>query len=112
LTQVVFGLAAAALVVGGVVAVGNVARDSLGPHDRYLLPFNEIECPSPAGQDRTDFLGEVQYNGAFPDKLYLLDPTLSDRLKAAFAAHKRVEKVGKVTIGPGKRVQVELTFRP
>ena len=112
LTHVVFGLAVAALVVGGVVAVGNVARDALGPHDRYLLPFSEIECPSPPGQDRAEFLGEVQYNGAFPDELYVLDPTLSDRLKAAFAAHKRVEKVGKITIGPGKRVQVELTFRP
>jgi hypothetical protein len=109
---VVFGLAAAALVVGGVVAVGNVARDSLGPHDRYLLPFNEIECPAPPGQDRARFLDEVQYNGAFPDQVYVLDPTLSDRLKAAFADHKRVEKVSKVTIGPGKRVQVELTFRP
>ena len=112
LTHVVFGLAAAALVVGGVVAVGNVARDSLGPHDRYLLPFNEIECPAPPGRDRAEFLADVQYNGAFPDQLYVLDPTLSDRLKTAFAAHKRVEKVGQVTIGPGKRVQVELTFRP
>ena len=56
LTQIVFGLAAAALVVGGVVAVGNVARDSLGPHDRYLLAFNEIECPAPPGQDRAELL--------------------------------------------------------
>lgn len=111
LTQIVFGLGVAGLVVAGVVAVGNLARDSLGPHDRYLLPFAEIDCPAPPGQDRAVFLGEVQYNGPFPDRVNVLDPTLPDRLKAAFAAHPRVEKVGKVTIGPGRRVEVELTFR-
>jgi hypothetical protein len=109
---VVLGLAAAGLVVGGVVAVGNVARDSLGPSDRYLLAFSEIECPAPPGQDRAGFLDDVQYNGAFPDQVYVLDPNLPDRLKEAFGRHRRVEKVGKITIGPGKRVRVELTFRP
>ena len=61
LAQVVLGLGAVALAVGGVVAVGNVARDALGPNDRYLLPFAEIDCPAPPGKDRAEFLGEVQY---------------------------------------------------
>ncbi|HKB04033.1 MAG TPA: hypothetical protein VKD90_17555 [Gemmataceae bacterium] len=112
LAQIVLGLGAAALVVGGLVAVGNAARDSLGPHDRYLLAFNEIECPSPSGKDRAEFLGEVQYNGAFPDRVYVLDPALPDRLRAAFARHPKVDRVGRITVIPPKRVQVELTFKP
>ena len=112
LAQVVLGLGAAALVVGGVIAVGNVARDRLGPSDRYLLPFTEIECPAPPGQDRAEFLGEVQYIGPFPDRVNVLDPTLPDRLRAAFARHRKVERVGKITVLPPRRVLVELTFRP
>ena len=113
LAQVVLGLAAVALAVGGVVAVGNAARDSLRPSERYLVPFSEIECPAPPGQNRIEFLGEVQYiDPPFPDRINILDPTLPDRLRAAFAKHWRVARVGKVTLVPPKRVQVELTFRP
>jgi hypothetical protein len=112
LTQVILGLAAAALAVGGVVAVGNIARDALGPHDRYLLPFDGIECPTPPGQDRAVFLGEVQYTGRFADRVNVLDPTLPDQLRAAFARHPRVESVGRITVVPPRRVTVELAFRP
>lgn len=112
LAQVVLGLGAVGLAVAGVIAVGNAARESLGPHDRYLLPFTRIECPAPPGQDRAEFLGEVQYIGRFPDVVNVLDPTLPDRLRKAFADHKRVQAVGRVTVLPPKRVVVELTFRP
>jgi hypothetical protein len=111
LVQVLLGLGVSALVVGGLVAVGNIARDSLGPHDRYLLPFAEIECPAPPGQDRVEFLGEVQYNGQFPDSVNVLDPTLPDRLRTAFLKHRRVERVGKIEVLPPKKVRVELKFR-
>jgi hypothetical protein len=77
-----------------------------------LLSFTEIDCPTPPGQDRAVFLGEVQYIGMFPDRVNVLDPTLQDKLRAAFAAHKRVAKVGRISVSPPKRVQVELTFRP
>ena len=108
--QVLLGLACAGLAVAGVIAVGNVARESLGPHDRYLLPFFEMECPSPPNQDRLEFLGEVQYSGQFPDKINVLDPTLPDRLRSAFSRHPRVEKVGKITLLAPRRIIVELTF--
>lgn len=111
LVQIVLGLIVSALVVGGLVAVGNIARNSLGPHDRYLLPFTEIDCPSPPGQDRIEFLGEVQYNGQFPDAVNVLDPTLPDRLRTAFLKHRRVERVGKIEVLPPKKVRVELKFR-
>jgi hypothetical protein len=112
LAQVVLGLAAVALAVGGVVAVGNVARDALGPSDRYLLPFAEIDCPVPPGKDRAEFLGEVQYNGRFPDRINVLDPGLPDRLREAFRQHPRVAQVNGVRVLAPRRVQVELTFRP
>ena len=112
LIQVVFGLAVAALIVGGVIAVGNVARDSLGPRDRYLLPFTDIECPVPPGQSREEFLEEVRYIEPSPEKLNVLDPTLPDRLHSSFSKHKRVERVAKVSVFPPKRIVVELTFRP
>ena len=112
LAQVVLGLAAVALAVGGVVAVGNVARDALGPTDRYLLPFHEIDCPVPPGKDRAEFLGEVQYNGKFPDRINVLDPGLPDQLREAFRQHPRVARVNAVRVLAPKRVEVELTFRP
>lgn len=111
LAQVVFGLAAVALAVGGVVAVGHVARDAIRPSDRYSLPFADIDCPAPPGQSKVEFLGEVQYNGKFPDRVNVLDPTLVDRLRAAFAAHPRVAHVGAIRILSPREVQVELTFR-
>jgi hypothetical protein len=112
LAHVALGLGAAAVVVGGVIAVGNAARDTLGPQDRYLVPFAEIDCPAPPGQDRAAFLGEVQYNGSFPDQVNVLDPALPDRLRKAFGEHRRVSEVGRVAVIPPKRVRVELTFRP
>ena len=112
LAQVVLGLAAVALAVAGVVAVGNVARDALGPHDRYLLPFAEIDCPAPPGKDKAEFLAEVQYNGRFPDRVNVLDPALPDRLREAFREHPRVARVGKITVLPPRRIEVDLAFKP
>jgi hypothetical protein len=111
LVQVVLGLAAVAVAVGGVVAVGHVARDAIRPNDRYLLSFADIDCPTPPGQTKSEFLEEVQYNGKFPDRVNVLDPTLPDRLRAAFAAHRRVASVRTIRVLSPRQVQVELTFR-
>ena len=111
LAQAVLGLGAAALAVAGVVAVGNIARNALGPQDRYQLRFADIECPTPPGQHRAEFLEEVRYLGKLPDPVNVLDPVLPGQLRDAFAAHRRVARVGKVTVLPPRRVQVELTFR-
>ena len=54
----------------------------------------------------------MQYNGKFPDRVSVLDPTLPDRLREAFREHPRVAKVGKITVLSPNRVQVELTFKP
>lgn len=105
------GLGVAALVIAGVIAVGNAARDSIGRPDRYQFAFADIECPVPSGMDRAKFLGEVQYNGQFDDQVSVLDPTLPDRLRVAFERHRRVEKVVKVQVLPPKRIVIDLTFK-
>ena len=110
--QVLVAVLVAGLAITGIIAVGNAARDSLGPHDRYLLPFNQIGCATPPGVDRAAFLGEVQYIGQFPDSINVLDPTLPERLRSAFERHRRVQRVIKISVTPPKRVHVELVFRP
>jgi hypothetical protein len=111
LIQVALGLLVCGLIVGGVVAVGNVARQSLGPQDRYAVPFAQIECPVPSGEGKAQFLEEVQYIGSFPDTLNVLDPALPEKLREAFARHKRVQKVIRVQVLTPKRIVVELAFR-
>lgn len=110
--QIALGFGIAVLALAGIIAVGNVARDSLGPQHRYEMPFAEIECPAPPGMDHSKFLGEVQYNGQFDDTLNLLDADLPGRLRAAFEQHRRVERVLNVRVLPPKRVVVELKFKP
>ena len=110
LAQVVAGLAVAALVVAGVIAVGNAARDALGPRDRYLLPFNEIEAPALPEWTRP-VLDEVRYLGPYP-KLNVLGPGLVDMVRRGLLSTAAVKSVEKVSVLPPKRVRVELTFRP
>lgn len=112
LMRVTLAVSALALVLGGLVAVGNLARDTLGPADRYRVDFMSIECSSPKGKTRENFLGEVQYNGRFSDDLSVLDPSLPDKLRVAFARHQSVDEVVKITVRPPKRIIVELKFRP
>ncbi|MCX7664131.1 MAG: hypothetical protein N2112_01140 [Gemmataceae bacterium] len=99
------------LAFSGIFALSKAARESLGPRERFLLPFQEIECRTPPHQEKADFLGEVQYLGAFPDKINLLERGLSQRLEQAFQKHKQVEAVEKVEILPSRRIRVSLSFK-
>lgn len=112
LGRVFITLAGVSLVVGGLIAIGNSLRESLGPQERYTLPFSDVECPAPPGQERAKFLIDVQYLGEMPDKLSVLDPLLRDKLTAAFVRHPRVERVDEIHIDAPKHIRVSLTFRP
>jgi hypothetical protein len=101
-----------ALFLLGVAALGRAARQQLRGHERYTVAFAAIDCEPPPGQDRADFLDEVQYLGGLPDQLSLLEPGLGPRLAVAFALHPRVESVERVTLAPGGRVHVRLRHRP
>ena len=104
-------LLAVALFLGGLVIVGQLARDSLADRDRYQFPFSRIECAAPPGMSRTDFLDEVQYLAGLPDRVNVLDEGLPARLAHAFALHPRVAKVEGVQVRSAEQIQVRLVFR-
>jgi hypothetical protein len=110
---VVVGLAmgSAAAVLFALLEVGAWSRHALAERDRYLLPFDEIECLSPPGMERSLFLAEVRYLAEHPERIRLLDAGAAGRLADAFAKHRWVARVEQVEIGPGRRVGVRLTFR-
>jgi hypothetical protein len=95
----------------GVLWINQWTRQRMVNWDRYTLAFADIECPPPPHQSRAEFLAEVQYLGALPDRLQVLDDTLTSRLEQAFANHPSVEKVLEVKILPPRRVQVRLVYR-
>src|SRR4051812_35461692 len=100
-----------ALLLVGLVILGQNARDDLSGRGRYSIPFAEVVCNLPPGQARADFLEEVQYYGEVADPLRVLDDGLPPRLADAFARHPWVEKVEKVEVRPPRQVEVQLTFR-
>jgi hypothetical protein len=102
---------AVGLVLGGLIWVGKLALGELRDHNRYTLDFADIDCPSPPGQSRAEFLDEVQYLASLPARLRLLEEDLPRRLAVCFASHPWVEKVERVEIAPPKHVRVKLSFR-
>jgi hypothetical protein len=104
-------LAAPLLFLAGLIALGNLALVQLRDHERYSLAFADINCPAPPGRQRRQFLDEVQYLGALPGRLQVLDADLPRRLAEAFALHPWVESVEGVEITPARRVHVRLRHR-
>lgn len=111
MAQLVVAVVGAGLVLFGVIALGKAARDRLRRDERYTLTFADIECPSPPGMGRDEFLPEVQYLGRLPDRLPALDDQTPARLADAFALHPWVEKVEEVRVVPPDRACVRLAFR-
>jgi hypothetical protein len=100
-----------ALVLGGLIGLGQWAREQIRDQDRYTFRFPDIDCTPPPGQERQDFLDEVQYLAGLPEQLHLLDEDLRKRLAEAFAQHPWVEKVDQVVIEAPRQVHVRLTYR-
>jgi hypothetical protein len=99
------------VVVGGLIALGEHAREQLRGHERYTISFAEVEClPPPPYQPRGDFLDEVRYLSRLPRGLQLLDPDLGRRLAEGFAQHPWVKKVERVEVS-GRQVRVRLVYR-
>jgi hypothetical protein len=101
-----------ALFLGGVIWAGRWGLEQLQGSNRYNVAFADIECEPPVGMDRQKFLDEVRYyEPRFPERLGLLDESLSPHLRQGFAKHPWVEKVDDVTIKPPKQIIVKLTPR-
>jgi hypothetical protein len=97
--------------VWGVKWLGDSARRGIAPRDRYTVLFGDIECDAPAGFHRRVFLAEVEYHSRFPSSFQSLDPDLTPKLTAAFAAHPWVAAVESVAVEPPSTVRVKLKFR-
>jgi hypothetical protein len=111
ITTAVLTVVAAALVLVGFILAGRQFRSRLQNDPRYLVSFQEIECPAPPGSTRIEFLHEVQFLAELPENLSTLDDSVESQLRTSFARHSWVEKVDRVQSGPGRRIHVELTFR-
>jgi hypothetical protein len=97
--------------LAGIVVAGRWARAQLRHQEDCSITFTAIDCSVPVGLSRSDFLAEVQYLAALPDRLCLLDLTLPARLKDAFERHPWVEEA---RVGQGRAprtVRIDLTFR-
>src|SRR5438309_1362544 len=91
-------LAGLGLLLVGLAAFGPWALEQLRPRDRYRLSLAEVDCPSPPGLAKNEFLEEVQYYGELPEELEVLDRHLPGRLADAFALHPWVERVERVEV--------------
>jgi hypothetical protein len=111
LSQLGIPVLAASLFLAGLIVAGRLARDGLRQQERYTIAFADIECPPAPGQERGDFLGEVQYLAGLPDRLSLLEDDLAERLHQAFGRHPWTEKVTRVEVNLPGQVQVELVYR-
>jgi hypothetical protein len=108
------GVALTLLVAGllaGIIWLGQMTREQIRSHDRYITAFADIDCPAPSGMTRNDFLDEVRYLASFPAQFGVLDEGLSEKLASAFGRHPWVTKVEGIDLEPPRRVQVRLVFR-
>jgi hypothetical protein len=103
--------ASAGLSVLAVLSIGVVAREAVHDRDRFTVSFAEINCTPPPGQERHDFLAEVQYLAGMPDRSSILEEGLASRIADAFARHPCVEEVDRVALLPDRPVSVRLRFR-
>jgi hypothetical protein len=102
---------AAAVFLAALVGAGRLARAGLRQDERYRIAFADIDCPPPPGQERGDFLGEVQYLAGLPERLSLLEDDLAERLHQAFGRHPWTAGVTRVEVALPRQVRVELVYR-
>jgi hypothetical protein len=76
-----------------------------------MVAFTDINCTPPPGQDCLDFLAEVQYLAGMPDRLSVLDDSLSARLADAFARHPSVNKIQRIAVQRPRQVEIQVDFR-
>jgi hypothetical protein len=111
LGQLLTALGIAVLLILGLWAIHAATSARVRDQDKYQIALADIDCPSPPGQSRDDFLSEIQYLADLPPRLSVLDSGLAGKLAEAFAAHPWVEKVNRVEIVPKGQVNVSLVFR-
>ena len=76
-----------------------------------LMPFANINCPSPMALSKSEFLDEVRYLGNLKEELDLLEDGILGRVFLAFQLHPWVLKVVDVQRDGPKNLKVILDFR-
>jgi hypothetical protein len=109
--RIVAVLAAIALVIGGLIALGHWGLAQLRSNDRYLVPLAALECQPPPALTREEFLDEVRYYSGLAEKVSLLDDDLPAHLRAAFAMHPWVAKVDEIEVVPPRQLKARLSYR-
>lgn len=100
-----------AAALGGLIALGRWARDELRADERFRVNFEDIDCESPPGLKRAEFLGQVQYNARLPNRVSFAEGGPIDVLRDAFLKHPWVTEVNEIEPRPPGRLRVRLTFR-
>jgi hypothetical protein len=101
----------AALLLSGLLWLGQWTREQLRDQARFQVAFADIACSPPPGVGRGDFLDEVLYYGDGPERFSILEDGLAVKLEHVFARHPWVERVDKVEVQPPSTVHVSLTYR-
>jgi hypothetical protein len=108
------GLLSAAIVAGS-IAVALGLWQKLRPHvsvqPEYLVDVRDIGLTLPPSWIRANVKAEVLRDASLPPQLSILDETLNERLKQAFALHPWIASVEKVETGYPARVSVTVTYR-
>ncbi|MFO0964724.1 MAG: hypothetical protein U0793_03930 [Gemmataceae bacterium] len=110
LIQIGLALTAVAGLVALLFWLHPALLERLRGQDRFRLPLRDVQCPTPPGLTRGEFLDQTQYYASLPESLELLEDGLEEKLKEAFAKHPWVERVDAVRVLP-RTVEVGLTFR-
>src|SRR5579884_3214106 len=105
IVQGLLPLLVGALLLLGLLALGEWMRRDLRGRPRFLLNFTDIDCTPPRPLSRQDFLAEVQYLAEQPDGLSLLDEHLTERLASVFLQHPWVEEVEHIEVQSDRRIQ-------
>lgn len=111
LLQFVLPLAAAGGLFAGVWYGGQLLQQRGRDSGLSSISFTDLECNSPPGLTRLEFLSETQYLSGLPELLDTLDPQTVSRVHHALSLHPWVDQVTRVQILPSRRLRAQLVFR-
>lgn len=111
LVEVLLPLAVGAGLLGGVVGLGRYLTSRMEATGEPTIAFADIECESPPGMTRTEFLGEAQYLAGLPDRLGAMAPATRQQIFDALALHPWVARVRRVEFPTPGEARADLEFR-
>ena len=105
-------LLAVGAVLAGVILLGQLLREDLRDHERYLVAFADIECIPPPGQTRGRVSPEeCAIPWPFAGPTAASGGRVGRPAARGFARHPWVESVASVEVAPPRHVRVKLVYR-